>query len=38
MAEILLEPLDGGDTVAIPDEKTIIGRGPFLQVCYELMK
>ena len=33
MAEILLEPLDGGDTVPIPDEKTTIGRGPFLQVC-----
>ena len=32
MAEIVLEPIEGGNSVSVPDTKTVIGRGPFLEV------
>ncbi len=32
MTEIYLEPVDGGASIRVPNEKTVIGRGPLLQV------
>ncbi len=32
MTEIYLEAVDGGTSIRVPNEKTVIGRGPLLQV------
>lgn len=32
MSGVKMTPVDGGDSVDIPDGKTTIGRGAFLQV------
>jgi hypothetical protein len=32
-SRIRLSPVDGGESHPIPQEKTTIGRGTFLQVC-----
>jgi len=34
---VKMTPVDGGDSVEIPNGKTTIGRGTFLQVWYHLL-
>ena len=37
MSCIELRPIDGGDAVPVPEAKTTIGRGPFLQVAHNVI-
>ena len=37
MSGIELCPIAGGDAVTVPEAKTTIGRGPFLQVTHNFM-